>query len=340
MTNDYQYLFMSSVFRSGSALLSRMINAHSEVEVTDDKLKFFLFTYQEGLPLTPKTLKYKIDEAALRLKNRWGITIDHGWCYKSVLNNGVSYGELHRVLTQAVANRANKKIIGELQGMSWRSIEYFLNENPKGKSIMIFRDLRDVVCSFKKSTIAKGDDYLIALFNVIDSMDHYVKYQRQFPQNFLGVRYEELKESPEKVAREVCSFLDIEFEYDMLDSKNWSDNVGGKWANRKVSSFYDVKDHINPVGRWRKIITEEDLFLCEWLGREQMKRFDMVPEGKRVNQEIFDNAIRKLNSSPLLRDAFRNWTITGSGMQKYPLDPTNPKYWDKNEIVNSEFFGL
>jgi hypothetical protein len=92
------------------------------------------------------------------------------------------------------------------------------------------------------------------------------------------------------------------------------------------------------MGRWRKIITEEDLFLCEWLGRGQMKKFSIKPEGKEVSQEIFDNAINKLNSSPLLRDAFRNWAITGSGMQKYPIDPTIPKNWDRSEILNIKEF--
>jgi hypothetical protein len=339
MNNNYQYLFISSVFRSGSALLSRIINAHSKVEITDDKLKFFLFTYQKDVILTDGILREKIYEASFRLKNRWGIVIDRDWCYKKVLSNGISYGELHRVLTQSIATNKEKiKIIGELEAVSWRNIEYFLNERSNGKAIILFRDLRDVVCSFKKNTISPGNDYLIALFNVIDSMDYFLKYQRQFPNRFLGIRYEDLKSDTKNETKKICTFLGIDFEDNMINPDYWSDDMGGKWENTQVSSFYDVKDHANPMGRWRKIITEEDLFLCEWLGRGQMKKFSIKPEGKEVSQEIFDNAINKLNSSPLLRDAFRNWAITGSGMQKYPIDPTIPKNWDRSEILNIKEF--
>ncbi len=340
MYENYQPLFMSTVFRSGSALISRIIDAHSEIGFTDDKLKFFLFTYDEDNPLTIETLKEKIKEANFRLKHRWNIIIDPDWCYKAVIDTELSYTRLYAVLIQAMFKDKNKKILGESEALSWRNIEYFLNKNPTGKAILNFRDLRDVVCSFKKGTIAPGDDYLIALFNTIDSMDYFLKYQKQFPDRFLGVRYEDLKSDTENETKKICAFLGVDFEDNMINPDYWSDDMGGKWVNTQVSSFYDVKDHANPMGRWRKIITEEDLFLCEWLGREQMKKFNIAPEGREVSQEVFDNAINKLNSSPLLREAFRNWAITGSGMQKYPIDPTVPKNWDRKEIVDHKFFGL
>jgi len=35
----------------------------------------------------------------------------------------------------------------------------------------------------------------------------------------------------------------------------------------------------------------------------------------------------------LLREAFKNWEKTGKGVEKYPLDPTDPKTWDKNAMT-------
>ena len=70
----------------------------------------------------------------------------------------------------------------------------------------------------------------------------------------------------EEEAREVkkiCKFLEINFEPSMLEEKNWVELDGKAWGNRAVSSFYQEGDHVNPVGRWRKRILPEDLFLNE-----------------------------------------------------------------------------
>jgi len=330
---------MSSVFRSGSALLSRMINAHPLISVTDDKLKYFLFTFEKNTILNKTTLKNKLKEIEHRLNNRWGIIVDIDRCFDHIILDGITYGNLHKVLTESISAN-NSKVKGEMESLSWRNIEHFFDMHPEGKSIMIVRDLRDVLCSFKKNTIAQGNDYLIALFNVIDSMDHYFKYTVKYPKKFLGIRYEELKENPDLEAKKICTFLGVEYDCCMLNSDNWTDDLGGKWGNTNVSSFYNVGDHKNPVGRWKKLITEEDLFLCEWLGREQIKKFNMKPEDQEISQETFDKAINKLQSSKLLRAAFKNWTITGSGVQKYPTDPVNPKNWDQREILNVDEFNI
>ena len=104
---------------------------------------------------------------------------------------------------------------------------------------------------------------------------------------------------------------------------------GGKpWVNHQVSSFYKEGDFQNPVGRWRRLIQPEDLFLVEWMGKEQMRKFDLKPEGGLVSQETFDLAMQKLTSSSLLRECFKNWCETGRGVQKYPLNPKDSSTWD------------
>ena len=70
-----------------------------------------------------------------------------------------------------------------------------------------------------------------------------------------------------------------------------------------------------------------------------MEAFGLEREGEPVSQEVFDDAIRKLMSSELLRDAFRTWCATGSGVQKYPLDPLQPSTWDPKYVANPEMMG-
>src|SRR3990167_1900896 len=201
---------------------------------------------------------------------------------------------------------------------------------PQGKAILIIRDLRDVVNSFKKHTIAPGNDYLTALFNVIDAMDYWMKFKTTKCPRFYGIKYEKLKENPEYEIKKLCRFLQIKYEKNMLDEAHWIDQSGNQdWNHRKDTSFlekdFKFKD---PVGRWRKMISKEDLFLCEWIWKKQMQNFDLSRESGAINQDVFNRAIRKLMSSRILQDSFRNWCKTGHGDDKYPLDPKSPMNWD------------
>ena len=51
--------FISSPFRSGSALLSRTLNSHSQIDLINDALKYFRFCYGKYLPLNEKNVLKK-----------------------------------------------------------------------------------------------------------------------------------------------------------------------------------------------------------------------------------------------------------------------------------------
>lgn len=334
---------MTTPFRSGSALASRILNAHSGISLGLDNIKFFLYCYNRYLPLNPRNLHRMLDDLSKRLYGRFGISIDTGVCLDEIVSGPVSHARIYRVLLQHIFRDDDSMIIGEMENLAWTKIPIFLNMYPDAKALMIIRDLRDQLVSFKKMTFAPGDDYLISLFNTIDAMDHWLTFERQYPDRFYGIRFEMLKANPEVEAKRLCLFLGVDFEPGMLLPENWTEMTDGKWktwANHQVSSFKDDGRHKNPVGRWRDMIRPEDLFLCEWIGARQMKAFGITPEGGgSVPQEVFDKAIGKLMSSGLLRDAFCRWCCTGRGVEKYPLDPFDPKTWSTFHSSHPEVFG-
>lgn len=330
--NNKKFIFISTPFRSGSALLSRTLNAHSQIGLTNDDLKFFRFCYNRYLPVSENNTRTMLNDLAHRLLIRFNITIEVESCLDRLKQQPLSHASIYATLLQHLWEGHNNSFIGEMESISWTKIPTFLNMFPNGKALLIIRDLRDVLVSFKKKTIAPGNDYLIALFNVVDAMDHFLACQESFPDRFYGVRYEALKKNPEEEVRKVCHFLGVDFEPEIMSEDNWIDYHGKKWANTKVSSFHKDGDSLNPVGRWRKLITPEELFLCEWIGGKQMQAFGLKAEGGGVTQEEFDRAMEMITSSKLLREAFKHWCETEKGVERYPLDPTNPKTWEKNPI--------
>jgi hypothetical protein len=92
------------------------------------------------------------------------------------------------------------------------------------------------------------------------------------------------------------------------------------------------------VGRWKRKIEPEDLFLCQWIGGRQIAQLGLRLDGGAQTPAVFERAIKKLLSSPLLAEAFQRWCEIGEGMQRFPLDPLNPANWDPTALKHPEAF--
>ena len=336
--NDKRIIFQSTPFRSGSALLNRMLSAHPKIGALDDKVKFFCFSYNRYLPLTENNIGQLLQDTAYRLLHRFNIEIDTDECFKAIIKHEISQRAVYKTILLHIFKDHPNELILDKETLAWTKIPVFLEWFHDSKALLTIRDIRDVVVSFKKMTIAPQNDYLIALFDVIGAMEHFIKFQKMYPDRFYGVRYENLKLNPESETKKICKFLEIDYNQRMLDENNWSDYKGKKWANKKESAFYSSGDHLNPMGRWKRLITEEELFLCEWIGKKQMQEFGLKFENKKISQEVFNRAIEMITSSELLRECFKHWCESGGGVERYPLDPTDPNAWHKGSVHNPKAF--
>ena len=339
--SKFKPILMTGHFRCGGAMVSRILNSHSKLSISNDKFKFFRFCYKRYEPLNEGNIKLMLNDLNKRFYGRWNLKIDEERCFKELDLTKKTYQSIFKSVIRNLHNKYSIEILGESEGSVWRNIPDFLRMFPNGKTLLLIRDLRDIVVSFKKITIAPDNDYLVSLFNVIDAMDHWLKYVKLYPEQFYGIRYEKIKLNPEPEVKKICQFLGINFEPEMLNEDKWEDLTNGgwtKWENRAVSGFHKDGDSKNPVGRWRKLISEEDLFLCEWLGRKQMNDFNIEREGGPLNSSVIKKAMNKIMSSDLLMDCFHNWVETGSGVTRFPIDPLKPENWNQNIISNPEVF--
>ncbi|MBI2026249.1 MAG: sulfotransferase [Deltaproteobacteria bacterium] len=317
-----------------------MLNAHSRIGALNDDVKFFRFCYNRYLPLNEENIARMLADEAYRLLNRFNIKLDVKECLETIARHSLSHDVIYKtILLQLFQGREND-IIMDKETLAWSKIPLFLEWFPGSKALLIVRDLRDVVVSFKKLTFAPRFDYLIALFNVMDAMAASIELKQKYPDRFYCVRFEDLKTHPEQTIKKVCIFLEVEFEHQMLDENSWTEYNGEKWINKRHSAFYTEGDHENPMGRWRRLITEEELFLCEWIGRKHMQQFDLKFEDRKIAQKVFDKALEMITSSDLLRECFKKWCETGCGVERYPLDATNPQYWDKKLMFNPSAFPM
>ena len=334
-------IFITTPMRSGSTLLSRMLSVHSSVAVSYDSVNFFRFCYHRYDPISDlENVKRLVSDMAYRLFYKFEIKFDQEECLAHIGTSNLSYGQAYVSILRTLFSSTNKTFVGNKEALAWTKIPDFLRMCPHGKVIVILRDPRDVVTSFKHMTIAPGNDYLIALFNVVDAVNHAFRYRAQYPDRVYVVGFERLKMNMETELQGLCAFIEVEFEPAMLDQGMYTDRRGNKWDPKESLTFKEETTWLAPVGRWRRKIEPEDLYLCEWIGGKQIAQLGLDLDGRVHSQDVFDKAIEKVTSSELLREAFKRWCDVGEGMERFPLDPLNPANWESEDLEHPEAFAI
>lgn len=334
-SKNKKYIFLSCSSRSGAALTSSILNAHSKISFSADKIKYFSFVKSRHQKVNKSNLENLLNEFRLRLEIRWNMEFDVDMC-KSLIGSNYSHSNLYTAfMSCAYRMDEHSIIIGECENMSWENIPFFLNKICNSKALSIIRDPRDVLYSFKKNTIAKKNDYLINVFNSKGLMQSSIRYKKKYKKSFHIINFENLKRNTKKEVENICGFIGINFERNMLSEKYWMELYGEgwrQWGNEKVSSFYKQEKLHSPVGRWRGKIDPVDHFIVEWVLKKEMIELGYKAEFKDFNYSLFKEATKKLTSSPLLVEAFSNYLLKNSGSTELPLDRFNPYNWDTSHV--------
>ena len=280
-----------------------------------------------------------LEELQFRLSARFSVELDVNKCLK-LIGGSFNHVDIYLTVMNQILNKGpnENKIIGECEGLIWSKIPFFMENIPNAKSMIILRDPRDVLVSFKKNTIAPGHNYLVSVFNNLSLMQNWLNYEKEYKECFLGIRFEELKSDTELVVKRISNFLNLEYEPSMLDESTWT-KLGKdgwvEWENKGTSSFAkEEKLKNNPVGRWKEIIDPVDHFICEWIAGDMMKKFNIDLEFEDFSKDIFEEAMQRMMSSDLLRECFYKFICYKNGSEEYPINPYSQKNWSKQDAID------
>ena len=231
--------------RSGTTLLREILNRHSKLFCGPETSMF-------GLPFWPNNISkmWNLDEQALKSNAQ-------------VTDNLVHFAEKFYI---EQTNRAGKARPADKTPNNIRVIGKLLTWFPKGRFIHIIRDGRDVSCSLRNHPKEKIENGKIvpSLINRpiaecaqrwLDDTSSGLVY-RGHPR-YHEIKYEDLVTDPETVLRELCEFLDEDYEPSMVDpSASKDDNMNaGRLVNNQNSK---EKVSNRSLGRWRDDLTVDE----------------------------------------------------------------------------------
>lgn len=321
---------ITSVYRSGSEFIAQIIGCHPQISVTMYSVNVLRFTYGRFDPMVEKH-RYlaALDELQERLKARYNRNLDRDGIV-AVLGRvqKVDYGIFYDVVMSSLYLRPPATHWAEKNQLLWREIPLFLEMMPNGKAILVLRDPRSVLVSFKKYTYAPPPAYIGAVFNCFDAMQKGLRFERELPRDrFLIVRYEDAAAAAQLTAERIWRFLGLDGTHDVADNRNWRDAYGRLWhanssfhANDNPAAF----DVARSIRRWEEEITEQERVLTEVVCGDLMREF-----GYDVREDTGEwrSVVEPLIDHEQTGGYFRHWQRTGEGIEAFPTDPLKPENW-------------
>ena len=320
---------ITGVYRTGSEYLAQIIGCNPSISVNMYGVNVLRFVYGKYDPFSKKINYSKaLTDVANRIKDRYQIEINLDTILSELDSlDIVSYGKFYDILMFNIYMKKSSKHWAEKNQLLWREIPKFLEMMPNGKAVLILRDPRAVLMSFKNYTYAPKPLYLEAIFNCYDAMKHAKIFQRNFPKQVQIIKYEDLVIDPQKIAENFWKFIGINDRHDVKLKDNWVDVYGKKW---EVNSSFSMKDeNFNAglaVNRWKAKINDQEIDLTEEICGELMEEFNYkLLLNSSIKSGAISKEIFKKNSSII--NTYERWKELSEGIQSFPTDPLKPENW-------------
>lgn len=316
-------IFLSGLFRSGTTLISRALSASTDIYISYQPLTPLFKTatnkllnelgIDKGKPLGDPSiiqnhwdlfqkrvaetryshhdlsdLKAKFKESLENdISEKDSIWFDlfkriNGETFIEIFNSALSNYEEH------INQNGVKRFIGIKEVWCEDFIPVFMQNGYK--CIHIIRDPRGIIasrnygrylltgCNNKKYPvlfICRSWNRSIRIFEIMSANP-----------NYLMVQYEHFLKKPEKTMGLICDFLDIDFRTEMIDIRNFRGGDGEPWhGNVDSKRFMQIDSSRSDY--WKNILTEDDIFLCEFLCCDEMRPLGYIPVSNYEDQERF-----------------------------------------------------
>lgn len=254
--------------RSGTTLLSAILNRHSEVCVTPEtNFLYRLFRYPGG----PKGFERDWPDSLYDIVDRMNPTAD--WdkparlVYERLGGKAVSGREAFMALGQLISERYGKLHWIEKTPNHLLCLPFIRSLFPNAPVIHIVRDGRDVAHSLTKVSFGSAN-----YFENLWQWKQAVSCARRFQDcdaNTLAIRYEDMVKEPEQIIKQVCSFLGIPFEGSMLKPDGTEKSILDMTGNHMDQASMAIDK--SKLASWRRTLSPAMQRTVEMIAHDELQ---------------------------------------------------------------------
>jgi hypothetical protein len=204
------------VSRSGTTLLKAMLDAHSQLAIPSES--YFLPQLWDRHGARPERDAFVEDLTRLERVRDWGVDPED---VRARLPERPTFAEAVQSIFQLYAESRRKPRFGENTPLYMQHLDVLERAFPGARYVHIVRDGRDAAFSllamtrrprFNLSRPRGVGDFACAWRREVRAAQ---RFGRSHP--YFELRYEDLVAEPESRLREVCAFLELEYEPAMLE---------------------------------------------------------------------------------------------------------------------------
>jgi len=270
-------IFIVGLSRSGTTLISRMLDAHSEVAIFPETWWYavldrlgcgmeFSDPWQTSLFLNEvwNNLKSNRDPAARVLARE---------ASKEPRYVGPTARVLEK-LGRAYANERHAKIWGEKTPAHALWLPQIRDLFPCARVLFMVRDPRDVLVSYddRWNEGRRSTDYLITTAALLKYYLLHLLQRNGFPaEQVRCVKYESLTAQPSAELERTCDFLGVDFQPSMLNYYHRHANVENEMAEGRHHLLLSKPATTDHIGRYKKALSRSQIALVERLLGEEMR---------------------------------------------------------------------
>jgi hypothetical protein len=330
MSASKSQVLITGVYRTGSEYVAQLVGCHPALAVSMYAVNALRFVYHRFDPIH-EAVQYRaaLRSIAGRLRARYRLELPEDAVVQRLeAAQEVTYGLLYDAVMCALYLRPPAEHWAEKNQLLWREIPLFIASMPNGRAILVVRDPRSVLVSFRRYTYAPPPAYLGAVFNCYDAMKFARDNRALVASGRLHVlRYEDVARDPQRAAESVWRFLGLEGSFDVHDRRKWRDAYGRQWhANSSFHPSGDTSsfDVDKAISRWKGEIGDGELALTEVVCGALMQEFGYPLSGNPTRRQA---AIEAIGGDPTIARYFAHWERTGEGIEEFPTDPLDPTNW-------------
>lgn len=309
-------IFISGLYRSGTTVLTRILDQSNEVSTTYDTIHFLRFSYNKYNPISENYRKL-IQDTRDRVVEKLNLDFNIDNVLNQLRDKNITQALVYDSIMKEFLQLTSNERWAEKTNVEWESIVDFLKMYPEGKAIHIYRDPRAVLASYKNFTNQPGLSYMDAIFASLAMFNFIQRDEIKNNENILLLCYEDFVKSPESYTKNICDFLGIKYKNEMLDVSSFKDIHGKKFERN--SSFGGHKNRIDTSSMeiWKNKLSDIEIYLTEMVLKDKLKDFNYELSGTDLSQNDFKKLFEVLNDD-FVNKRYKYWLKNANGLQGYP----------------------
>jgi len=306
MFQDKRRLYVTGMFRSGTTTLSRALNTHPAIAFAADP---FLDLFKilrtdvaadlgQSIPAGAPLANYYFDAGEMLLYDALRVAsldrpfpqgqhaelleASHQRCtsyspslapYVSDIS-GTSYWDyvlaMHDRIGAAYGGPATA-YTGFKEVWATEFLPHLLAADPDARAVTVVRDPRAVAASQNAKETKYPWDFLARQWRKLAGLGWNYSRHAAFAGRVKLLHYEDLILSPEATMRELCCFLELEWDPNVADPAAYDDGGGGNWVQNSTFGSAGAVFDASATTRWREKLEAAQAGYLDWLCSPDMQ---------------------------------------------------------------------